>query len=61
MASGSVAAQRPGQRALAVRAPLFHNGSAATLQQVVEFYNLRFEMQLTAQEKADLVAFLKTL
>jgi cytochrome c peroxidase len=48
-------------RGLAARAPFFHNGSAATLKQVVDFYNLRFQMGLTDQEKADLEAFLKTL
>lgn len=48
-------------RGLAARAPYFHNGSAATLEQVVAFYNERFQMGLTAQEQADLVAFLKSL
>lgn len=48
-------------RGLAARAPYFHNGAAATLEQVVEFYNLRFQMNLTEQEKSDLVNFLKTL
>jgi len=48
-------------RGLAARAPYFHNGAAATLRQVVEFYNLRFQMNLTEQEKEDLVNFLKTL
>ena len=48
-------------RGLAARAPYFHNGSAATLRQVVEFYNLRFQMGLTDQEKADLEAFLRAL
>jgi cytochrome c peroxidase len=48
-------------RGLAARAPYFHNGAAATLEQVVAFYNLRFQMGLTASEMADLVAFLKTL
>jgi len=48
-------------RALAARAPYFHNGSAATLADVVEFYNTRFNMNLTAQEKSDLVAFLRAL
>ncbi|MEP6689008.1 MAG: hypothetical protein ABJC36_11720 [Gemmatimonadales bacterium] len=48
-------------RGLAARAPFFHNGAAGTLAQVVEFYNLRFEMGLTTQEKADLVAFLRSL
>jgi cytochrome c peroxidase len=48
-------------RGLAARAPFFHNGSAATLQEVVEFYNLRFQMGLTEREKADLEAFLRAL
>jgi cytochrome c peroxidase len=48
-------------RGLAARAPYFHNGSAATLDDVVEFYNQRFSMNLTAQQKKDLVAFLQTL
>ena len=48
-------------RGLAARAPFFHNGAATSLSQVVEFYNLRFQMGLTAQDKADLVAFLKSL
>jgi len=48
-------------RGLAARAPYFHNGTAASLEQVVEFYNQRFQMGLSAQEQADLVAFLKTL
>jgi cytochrome c peroxidase len=48
-------------RGLAARAPFFHNGSAATLQEVVAFYNLRFQMGLTEREKADLEAFLRAL
>jgi cytochrome c peroxidase len=48
-------------RGLAARAPYFHNGSAATLQDVVEFYDQRFNIGLTDQEKADLAAFLNTL
>jgi cytochrome c peroxidase len=48
-------------RALAARAPYFHNGSAATLADVVDFYNGRFNMQLTAQDKSDLIAFLRAL
>ncbi len=48
-------------RALAARAPYFHNGSAATLEDAVEFYNTRFGIGLTDQEKSDLAAFLKTL
>jgi len=48
-------------RGLASRAPFFHNGAAATFAQVVAFYNLRFQMGLTAQETSDLIAFLKSL
>jgi hypothetical protein len=48
-------------RGLAGRAPYFHNGSAATLGDAVDFYESRFNIAFTAQEKADLVAFLKTL
>jgi cytochrome c peroxidase len=48
-------------RGLAARAPYFHNGFAATLLEVVEFYNVRFNIGLSAQEQADLVAFLKAL
>jgi cytochrome c peroxidase len=48
-------------RALAARAPYFHNGSAATLDDVATFYDNRFNMGLTPQEKADLVAFLRSL
>jgi cytochrome c peroxidase len=48
-------------RGLAARAPFFHNGAAATLTEVVEFYNLRFQIGLTDREKADLEAFLRAL
>jgi cytochrome c peroxidase len=48
-------------RGLAARAPYFHNGSAATLADVVEFYKQRFDIGFTDQEKADLVAFLSAL
>jgi cytochrome c peroxidase len=48
-------------RALAARAPYFHNGAAATLEEAVDFYDTRFNIGLTAREKADLVAFLKAL
>lgn len=48
-------------RGLAARAPYFHNGSAADLDEVVEFYDTRFGIGLTAPEKRDLVAFLRSL
>lgn len=48
-------------RGLAARAPYFHNGAAATLADVVNFYDQRFSIGLTDQEKEDLAAFLQTL
>jgi cytochrome c peroxidase len=51
----------PGMRGLAARAPYFHNGSAATLLDVVNFYVQRFNLLMTDQQKADLVAFMSTL
>lgn len=51
----------PVLRGLAGRAPYFHNGSAATLMDAVNFYDTRFALNLTEQQKNDLVAFLKTL
>ena len=48
-------------RGLAARAPYFYNGAAATLDEVVQFYEDRFNIGLTAQEKADLAAFLRAL
>lgn len=48
-------------RGLAARAPYFHNGSAATLMDVVNFYDQRFHLHFSDQEKADLVAFLQSL
>jgi hypothetical protein len=48
-------------RGLAARAPYFHNGAAATLMEVVDFYSDRFEMGLTDQQKEALVAFLRSL
>ena len=51
----------PVLRALAARPPYFHNGSAANLEQVIDFYDTRFAMALGTQEKQDLVAFLQAL
>jgi cytochrome c peroxidase len=48
-------------RGLAARAPYFHNGAAATLLQAVNFYNQRFSMNLTQEQKVQLVAFLNSL
>jgi hypothetical protein len=51
----------PVLRGLASRAPYFHNGLAADLEKVIDFYNTRFSAGFTDQEKADLVAFLESL
>jgi len=48
-------------RGLAARPPYFHNGSAMTLEDVVDFYDTRFAMHLGVQDKRDLVAFLHAL
>jgi cytochrome c peroxidase len=48
-------------RGLPARAPYFHNGVAANLQQVVKFYNQRFQVGLTQHQMQDLVNFLQTL
>ncbi len=48
-------------RGLASRAPYFHGGNASSLKDVVNFYNKRFNIGLTAQQQTDLVNFLNTL
>ncbi len=66
----------PGLRNVAITAPYMHDGSFATLEDVVEYYSdpykfvnqpinidtlLHKPLNLTVQEKADIVEFLKTL
>ncbi|WP_249135776.1 cytochrome-c peroxidase [Bradyrhizobium sp. AUGA SZCCT0176] len=62
----------PGLREIVRRGPYMHNGSIATLEEVVEHYDqggidrpsrsdLIGPLGLTSQEKVDLVAFLSTL
>jgi cytochrome c peroxidase len=72
----------PTLRNITLTAPYFHNGSFATLEEVVHFYNVRDvagsgfaspevaanmdtvetgNLKLTAQEEANIVAFMKTL
>jgi cytochrome c peroxidase len=48
-------------RGLSSRAPYFHNGSADSLGDVLEFYDKRFSIGFTPQEKKDLIAFLSVL
>jgi cytochrome c peroxidase len=66
----------PGLRNVAVTEPYMHNGMFQTLEEVIEYYNdprkvvanpinidtsLQTPLGLTEREKADLVAFLRTL
>jgi cytochrome c peroxidase len=51
----------PVLRGLAARAPYFHNGAAADLHELVNFYDQRFSMHLTEQQKSDLISFLNSL
>jgi cytochrome c peroxidase len=48
-------------RDLAIRAPFYHAGAAPDMQHLVNYYNLRFAIGLTAQEKTDLANFLNAL
>ena len=48
-------------RGLWQHAPYFHDGSAATLAEVVEHYNRVRSLGLTEQQKRDLAEYLKTL
>jgi hypothetical protein len=48
-------------RGLAARAPYFSNGAAQTLEDVVRFYDRRFDMQLSEADIQDLANFLRTL
>jgi cytochrome c peroxidase len=41
--------------------PYLHDGRLLTLEDTVEFFNLVLELKLSAEEKADLVAFLRCL
>ncbi|WP_346769550.1 hypothetical protein [Cupriavidus oxalaticus] len=41
--------------------PYFHDGSAATLEDVAQTYNTRQGLGLTAEQIADLAEYLKSL
>jgi cytochrome c peroxidase len=43
------------------RPPYFHDGSAATLSDVVDHYETFLRLGLSAEQKADLVEYLKSL
>ena len=51
----------PTLRALAVRAPYFHNGAAVDPPAVVKFCNHRFDIGFSEDEQRDPVSFLKAL
>jgi mono/diheme cytochrome c family protein len=48
-------------RGLRHHPPYFHDGSAASLKDVVNHYDRARNLGLTARQKSDLVAYLKTL
>jgi cytochrome c peroxidase len=48
-------------RGLSARAPYFSNGSASSLRDLVDFYDRRFNIGFTEQEKVDLSNFLSVL
>jgi hypothetical protein len=56
---GSIVMQQ--LRGLSARAPYFSNGSAKTLGDVIDFYDRRFGIGYSAQERQDLVNFLSVL
>jgi cytochrome c peroxidase len=51
----------PTIRALAGRAPYFHNGIAATLEDVIRHHEAQLGFMFTDQQRADLAAFLRAL
>jgi len=51
----------PPLRGLAARPPYFHDGQAARIDDVVDYFDRRFQIGLTASQKRDLVAFLQAL
>lgn len=56
---GKITAQS--MRGIAARAPYFSNGSAKTLEEVIEFYDRRYQIELTDEEKLDLLHLLEVL
>ncbi len=51
----------PSLRGLAARAPYFHDGSAKSIQAVVEHYKNRFGINFRDSERKDLITFLESL
>jgi cytochrome c peroxidase len=63
LGAGGIASPSPGNavRGLWQHAPYFHDGTAATLEDVVDHYDAQFVLGLTDEEHADLVEILKSL
>jgi cytochrome c peroxidase len=61
LCSDMVRTKGPILRGLASRAPYFHNGAGRDLNEVLECYNQRFQMNLTQEEKQQFIAFLNSL
>ena len=51
----------PPLRGLAARPPYFHDGQAPRIEDVVSYFDRRFQIGLSGAEKSDLVAFLGAL
>jgi len=48
-------------RALSGRAPYFHNGIAANIEDVIHHYERRFGFVFTEEQRQDLLTFLRAL
>jgi cytochrome c peroxidase len=51
----------PPLRGLAARGPYFHDGQAARIEDVVDYFDRRFHVGMGGDQKSDLVAFLRAL
>jgi cytochrome c peroxidase len=51
----------PPLRGLAARAPYFLDGQARTIDDVVDYFDRRFQIGLRGDQKQDLAAFLRAL
>jgi cytochrome c peroxidase len=51
----------PSLRGLETHSPYMHNGSSGDLLDIINFYDTRFSIGLTPQEKEDLKVFLQAL
>ena len=53
--------ETPQLRAIKHTAPYFHDNSAATLEEVVDHYNMTFGFGLVGRRRDELIAFLESL